>query len=88
MGAVETVNIIVIFPKRILAIVSIDYQLSDPTHEFVVVRPATGKHISSEIVVDSNSDVRACPVFTKELRSKPVLTNPYTFLFLETNGMV
>ena len=70
MEADETVNIIVIFLKLIqeahckstLAIVSMGYQLSNPTHGFVVVRPAAGKHISSEIVVDSNSDVRACPV--------------------------
>ncbi len=86
MGAHETINIVVIFLEHIqearckstLAIVAMDYQLSDPTHDFILVHPTTGKHISGEIVIDSNSDVRACGVLGKVLRSKAVRTDLHT----------
>ena len=47
------------FCESTFSVVAIDYQLSNPTHMFVIDRPTAGECITSKMVVDSNPDIRA-----------------------------
>jgi hypothetical protein len=66
------------FCKSTFSIVAIDYQLSDPTHGFVIDRPTAGKCVTSKMAVDNNPDIRACGIIEQVLSSKPVFTKTYT----------
>jgi hypothetical protein len=70
MRAHETIHVDVVLPKLIqealcestLSVVAIDYQLGNPTHRFLIDFPTAGECITSKIVINSNSDVRACGI--------------------------
>jgi hypothetical protein len=64
--------------KSTLSIVTIDYQLSNPTYGFVLDRPIAGECITSKLAVDSNPNINACGIIGQVLRSKPVFTEAYT----------
>lgn len=46
--------------KPSLSISLMDYELSDPTHSFVIVSPAASKRITDEEAVNGDPHVRAC----------------------------
>lgn len=48
--------------KSTLSIVAIDYQLSHPTHGFVLDRPMAGECVTSKLAIDSNPDINACGI--------------------------
>jgi hypothetical protein len=61
-----------------LSIVAINYQLSNPTHSFVIDRPTAGECVTSKLAIDSNPDIQACGIIGEVLRSKPVSTKTHT----------
>jgi hypothetical protein len=86
MRAHEAVYIDVVLLEQIqealcestLSILAINYQLSNPTHSFVIERPTAGECVTSKLAIDSNPDIEACGIIREVLRSKPVLTETYS----------
>lgn len=66
----NSINVILIMPDGIretlckpsLSISLMDYELSDPTHRFVIVSPAASKRITGKEAVNGDPHVRACSV--------------------------
>jgi hypothetical protein len=64
--------------KFTLSIVTINYQLSNLTHSFVIDRLTAGEYVTSKLAIDSNFDIEACGIIKEVLRSKPVFTETHT----------
>jgi hypothetical protein len=66
-----------------LSIVTINYQLSNPIHSFVIDRPTAGECVTSKLAIDSNPSREACSIIREVLRSKPVFTETHTTACLQ-----
>jgi hypothetical protein len=70
MRAHNAVDIIIGIPELIqetnckssLSMVPMYYELSNPTHSFVIVCPTAGERVTGKMAVNDNPHVRACSV--------------------------